>query len=113
MIFGRYAISPFSAFAGPLSGRCSPDWSGLSRRARIAYLPAMSLSVREEHDLLGTRKISNDHYYGIQTLRAVENFPITGIRISQYPHLINALAAVKQAAATTNCELELLDQKIC
>ena len=72
----------------------------------------MSVNVREEHDLLGTRQIPNDHYYGIQTLRAVENFPITGIRISQYPHLINALAAVKQAAATANHELGLLPAEI-
>ncbi|HUP87876.1 MAG TPA: aspartate ammonia-lyase [Longimicrobiales bacterium] len=72
----------------------------------------MSQSIREEHDLLGARQIPNDHYYGIQTLRAVENFPITGIRISQYPHLINALAAVKQAAATANHELELLESDV-
>ena len=72
----------------------------------------MSINIREEHDLLGTRQIPNDHYYGIQTLRAVENFPITGIRISQYSHLINALAAVKQAAASANHELGLLDADI-
>jgi aspartate ammonia-lyase len=67
---------------------------------------------RREKDLLGEREIPDQHYFGIQTLRAVENFPITGIPISQYPHLINALAAVKQAAAMANTELELLDPEI-
>jgi aspartate ammonia-lyase len=67
---------------------------------------------RREKDLLGARDVPAGHYFGIQTLRAVENFPITGIRISQYPHLINALAAVKQAAALANNELELLEADI-
>ena len=72
----------------------------------------MSESTRLEKDLLGERAIASRHYYGIQTLRAVENFPITGIRISQYPHLINALAAVKQAAASANAELDLLEPHV-
>src|SRR5207247_10927010 len=50
-------------------------------------------------------------YYGIHTLRALENFPITGTSISIYPALINALACVKQAAAIANSELGLLDEK--
>ena len=69
-------------------------------------------TVRTEKDLLGTRDIPNEHYYGIQTLRAVENFPITGTKISHYPHLINALAVVKQAAALANAELGLLDKAV-
>jgi aspartate ammonia-lyase len=47
-------------------------------------------------------------YYGVHTLRAVENFPITGIAIGIYPDLIRALACIKQAAALANCELNLL-----
>ena len=62
-----------------------------------------------EHDLLGDRDVPADAYWGVHTLRAVENFPITGTPISTYPHLIDALAAVKQAAARTNHELGLLD----
>ncbi len=65
---------------------------------------------RTEHDLLGDRAIPSDAYYGVHTLRAVENFPITGTPISIYPDLINALACVKQAAALTNHELKLLDE---
>ena len=70
-----------------------------------AYL---SGEVRREKDLLGERDVPEHAYFGIQTLRAVENFPITGVLISQYPHLIAALAAVKEAAAQANRELGLL-----
>jgi aspartate ammonia-lyase len=66
--------------------------------------------VRNEHDLLGDREVPADAYYGVHTLRAVENFPITGITISVYPELINALAAIKQAAALANMQLGLLDK---
>lgn len=68
---------------------------------------------RTEHDLLGERPVPADAYYGVHTLRAVENFPITGTPISIYPELIKALAAIKQAAALANHELGLLDQQRC
>ena len=64
----------------------------------------MSETTRQEKDLLGERPIAVEHYYGIQTQRAVENFPITGIRISQYPHLINALLN-RCEAGQGRCEL--------
>ncbi|MFD5424370.1 aspartate ammonia-lyase [Streptomyces sp. NPDC127084] len=63
---------------------------------------------RTEHDLLGDRDIPHDAYYGVHTLRAVENFPITGTPISCYPDLVTALACVKQAAAQANRDLGLL-----
>lgn len=65
--------------------------------------------TRLEHDLLGNRDIPADAYWGIHTLRAVENFPITGQRIGQIPDLITALAAIIQAAAVANADLGLLD----
>jgi len=68
---------------------------------------------RTEHDLLGDREVPADVYYGVHTLRAVENFPITGTPISIYPELIRALASIKQAAALANHELGLLDQSRC
>src|SRR3954462_10226815 len=71
----------------------------------------MTQPVRVEHDLLGDRAVPDDAYYGIHTLRALENFPITGTGISIYPDLVTALACVKQAAATANCELGLLDDR--
>ncbi|KQP35269.1 aspartate ammonia-lyase [Pseudorhodoferax sp. Leaf274] len=70
-------------------------------------------AYRIEHDLLGDREVPADVYYGVHTLRAVENFPITGTAISIYPELIKALACVKQAAAHANHELGLLDEVRC
>ncbi|HEX6008395.1 MAG TPA: aspartate ammonia-lyase, partial [Burkholderiales bacterium] len=66
-------------------------------------------TTRTEHDLLGERSVPGAAYYGIHTLRALENFPITGTPISIYPELVNALACVKQAAALANNELKLID----
>jgi aspartate ammonia-lyase len=67
---------------------------------------------RIEHDLLGKRTIPGEVYYGIQTLRAVENFPISGVPLSHYPELVKALAIVKMAAARANAELGLLPRPI-
>ncbi|MDQ4502141.1 aspartate ammonia-lyase [Sinomonas sp. ASV322] len=64
---------------------------------------------RLDHDLLGDREIPADAYWGVHTLRAVENFPITGQPLSTNPHLVRGLAAVKLAAARANQELGLLD----
>ncbi|HVX31214.1 MAG TPA: aspartate ammonia-lyase [Nitrolancea sp.] len=66
-------------------------------------------ALRYEHDLLGDRAVPAEAYYGVHTVRAVENFPITGTPISVYPELIGALASVKQAAALANRDLGLLD----
>ena len=65
--------------------------------------------TRTEHDLLGEREVPYEALYGVQTLRALENFPITGIPLREFPVLIEALAAVKEAAAQTNAELGLLN----
>lgn len=65
--------------------------------------------TRIEHDLLGTREIPGDAYYGIQTLRAAENFRLTGITLANYPKFIIALAMVKKAAAAANHKLGHLD----
>jgi aspartate ammonia-lyase len=67
--------------------------------------------VRYEHDLLGDRAVPASAYYGVHTLRALENFPITGTAISIYPELVSALACVKQAAALANNELGMLDDE--
>jgi aspartate ammonia-lyase len=67
------------------------------------------IATRREHDLLGDRDVPATVYYGVHTLRAVENFPITGTPISIYPELIDALACIKEAAARANHALGLLD----
>jgi len=66
-------------------------------------------ATRLEKDSLGTKEIPANVYYGIQTLRAVENYPISGMRA--HPTLIRAFGMVKQAAAEANKELGLLDEK--
>ena len=62
----------------------------------------MSVVTRTEHDLIGDREIPADVYWGVHTLRALENFPITGVQIGVSPFLVESLAAVKQAAAAAN-----------
>lgn len=66
-------------------------------------------STRTEKDSLGLKEIPADVYYGIQTARAVENYPISGLRA--HGALIRAIAMVKEAAAEANRELGLLDPK--
>src|SRR5689334_12967979 len=67
------------------------------------------MNTRIEHDLLGEREVPAHVYYGVHTLRALENFPISKIPISTYPNLVKALACVKQACALANHELGQLE----
>ena len=67
-------------------------------------------SFRKEKDSLGTKNVPENVYYGVQTLRAAENFHITGL--TMHPEIINMLAFIKKAAAITNCEVGLLDKTI-
>jgi aspartate ammonia-lyase len=72
------------------------------------------MSTRTEHDLLGYKEVPSEAYYGIQTLRAIENFEdISEIEIGAYPNYIKALAMVKWAAARANCDLDLLTKDQC
>lgn len=101
-----------------LVGRAARTISGRLRRAdatlvgRGRTLGFGGHRTRTEHDLLGDREVPYEALYGVQTLRALENFPITGIPLREYPVLIESLAAVKEAAAATNFELGLLDPEI-
>jgi len=70
------------------------------------------MAQRREHDFLGEREIPADVYYGIQTLRAIENFHITGIPLNTEPLFVQALAYVKKGAAMANAELGALDKNI-
>jgi aspartate ammonia-lyase len=68
--------------------------------------------TRVENDLLGEREVPDEALYGVQTLRALENFPITGVALREFPSLVEALAAVKEAAALANAELGLLSADV-
>ncbi|WBO85218.1 aspartate ammonia-lyase [Hymenobacter yonginensis] len=72
----------------------------------------MQQNFRLEHDFLGEREIPATAYYGIQTLRALENFYITGIPLKVEPLFVQALAFVKKAAALTNRDLGVLPAPI-
>ena len=65
---------------------------------------------RVEKDSIGAKDVPENVYYGVQSLRAAENFHITGL--TMHPEFINSLAYIKKAAAITNCEAGLLDKKI-
>ena len=69
----------------------------------------LSGKTRREHDLLGEMEIPAEYYFGVQTMRAVENFHISRVRLNFFPQLIRALADVKQGAAMANRDLGLLD----
>jgi aspartate ammonia-lyase len=99
--------------------------AGISERLRvvsqsIAHVASpthLKGDVRLEHDSLGEREIPDPAYYGVQTLRAMENFPISGVYVKNFEHMIEGLAFVKKAAALANHELGVLEadqmQAIC
>ncbi len=105
----------FAALVGraarAISRRLQATDATLAGRGRV--MGFSGAAAREEKDLLGTRSVPDDALYGIQTLRALENFPITGTPIRELPSLIEAAAAVKEAAALANLELGLLDAERC
>lgn len=68
------------------------------------------MTFRLESDSIGTKEINSSAYYGVQTLRAVENFPITGKKV--HPEFINSLAAIKKAAAIMNNKIGALNKNI-
>lgn len=70
---------------------------------------ANSKDYRVENDSIGSKEVPENVYYGVQSLRAAENFHITGMSI--HPEIINSLAYIKKAAAMTNCEVGLLERK--
>src|SRR6187401_996067 len=69
-------------------------------------------ATRKERDLLGEKLVPADAYYGVQTARALENFHISGVRLSLYPNLIKGLAIVKMAAARANFECGQFSREI-
>ncbi len=91
----------------------------ISRRMRQTNTRVINVSAqyesgrtRTEHDLLGDREVPYEYYYGVQTLRALENFNISGVAISFYPAIVEGLAIVKMAAAKANYDLDLLSKPV-
>lgn len=69
-------------------------------------------TTRIETDLLGSRELPANALIGIHTLRAMDNFDISGIKLQDFPGFLQSFAMVKKAAAATNLELRLLDSAI-
>ena len=67
------------------------------------------MATRVEQDSLGTKRIPTHAYYGIQTQRAIENFPISGLRLPE--EMLLAYGLIKKAAATANAQLGLLERR--
>src|SRR5262245_13290035 len=67
--------------------------------------------TRVEKDLLGEKAVPANAYYGVQTARAIENFPISGVSIGQYPEFVDALVLVKLAAARANADAGVLSKE--
>ncbi len=103
------ALDILSKIARVISRRIS------SANTKVVNLAAQYQSgrTRTEHDLLGDRDVPHEFYYGVQTLRAIENFSISGVTLNFHPVIIQALAMVKMAAAKANYELGLLSKEIC
>ena len=105
---GAAAISVLSKVANVLHQRIL--YSATPRTGREqAYA---SGRTRRESDLIGPLDVPEDALFGVQTLRAVHNFPITGTPTSHFPAMIRALALVKQAAARANAKLDLMEPAI-
>ncbi|RKY51029.1 MAG: aspartate ammonia-lyase [Candidatus Neomarinimicrobiota bacterium] len=99
-IYDRLQKNAYKAFAHSMIHVQSPEGTDVVHH------------TRKEHDLLGERDVPEEALYGIQTLRALENFPISRIGISKVPALVKSLAMVKKAAAMANHELGKLDESV-
>jgi len=102
----------FYRLVGQIARRLSDRLRAASERLAKESGPAILTNVRREHDSLGERDVPNHAYYGVQTLRAVENFAFSGIHVQHYHHFVCALACVKKAAALANAELGVLGGEI-
>lgn len=98
----------FSHIAKVMSRRMSHT----NERTVSSSAQYQSGQTRSEHDLLGDRDVPGEAYYGVQTLRAIENFNISGITLNFFPVIIEALAIVKMAAAKANADLGSLTPEI-
>jgi aspartate ammonia-lyase len=102
----------FYRLVGQVARRLSDRLRSATLRLAGATETTVLSNVRREHDSLGERDVPAHAYYGIQTLRATENFPFSGVQLRHYEHLIRALACVKKAAAQANADLGALDAGI-
>jgi len=102
----------FYRIVGQVARRMSDRLRAASERLVNETTAPLLAGVRREHDSLGERDVPGHAYYGVQTVRAQENFPFSGITVRHYEHFVRAFAFVKKAAAQANSELGVLDASI-
>ncbi len=105
---GTVAVKVLSNVARIISRRMQHA-NTMANQSASQYI---SGKTRTEHDLLGDRAVPFESYYGVQTLRAMENFNISGVTLNFYPVLIESLAMVKMAAVKANYELGLISEDL-
>ncbi|RBP38037.1 aspartate ammonia-lyase [Roseimicrobium gellanilyticum] len=101
----------FYRIVGRIAARLSERLRFAAERIAGEKSATVVSSVRTEHDSLGEREVPDHAYYGVQTIRGMENFRISGIGMYHFEHFIRAFAFVKKAAAKANCELGVLSQE--
>ena len=94
----------FYRMVGHIARRLSARLRAANERTISSKVPVVA-TWRKEHDSLGERELPDNAYYGVQTLRGMENFPISGIPLNHFGHFVRSLAYVKKAAASANREL--------
>lgn len=101
----------FYRIVGRIAARLSERLRFAAERIAGEKSATVVSSVRTEHDSLGEREVPDHAYYGVQTIRGMENFKISGIGMYHFEHFIRAFAFVKKAAAKANSELRVLSQE--
>src|SRR4029450_3710301 len=112
-IFGQAALKRLSILAFPEAGKENPDRTkqGVAPiAASTSDLCLVDMTTRIEKDPLGEKAVPADALYGIQTLRAAENFPISGLR--PLPAFVDAVVWIKRSAALTHKETGRLEAKL-
>ena len=99
----------FYRIVGRIAARLSERLRMAAERIAGERTTTVVSAVRREHDSLGEREVPDHAYYGVQTIRGMENFRTSGIRMYHFDHFIRAFAFVKKAAALANRELGVLD----
>jgi aspartate ammonia-lyase len=99
----------FYRIVGRIAARLSERLRMAAERIAGEKTATVVSAVRNEHDSLGDREVPDHAYYGVQTIRGMENFRTSGIRMYHFEHFIRAFAFVKKAAALANKELGVLD----
>jgi len=94
----------FYRMVGHIARRLSTRLRAANERAHSGKTPVV-VTWRKERDSLGERELPDSAYYGVQTLRGMENFPISGVPLNHFGHFVRSLAYVKKAAARANKEL--------